>query len=359
MIRRCGSACSQALASNTAIGDQPALVPTLIKGLGRPTGTRVVHLIGVLARMSPDPRATVPPLITVLREPAESDRAVATGLPPTSNYMGPAQEAANALGRIAPGTPSAGDAIAALTETVHRDREAAGRGGRCPGKFGTAAAAAVPGLVAFLRESIAGKVATVDGPSAAKALGQLAPGTSSASAAVAALMAALKAESPVDPRGRPRGAPSFKPASPESIAAIRAVQEKDPAMSRRPQGSGRRRSEAIQGEEKTVAGVQGGSTRGQGHGRWRRRPVTIVAVSCVAGLGFLLAGCGGPRPHATSASPRDRGRDRSAPGRTRIRDRRSAAGFPGGVEARATGRGPSGSWMSSPARAWTSFMSRA
>ena len=94
-------------------------------------------------------------------------------------------------------------------------------------KFGKTAAGAVPGLVAFLQQSIASKVATFDGSSAAKALGQLAPGTPSASAAVAALMAALKAESPSTRQAALEALRSFKPASPDVVAAVRTIHEKD------------------------------------------------------------------------------------------------------------------------------------
>ncbi len=119
-------ACRAALARIPASGMTSAVIPALIEGLGSEDRDARLHLVGILARMSPDPRVAVPALIKVLREPADSDQTVLSPTSATSHYEGPAQEAAKALGGIAPGTSAAGEAIAALTETVPRARRSVG-----------------------------------------------------------------------------------------------------------------------------------------------------------------------------------------------------------------------------------------
>src|SRR5262249_45086350 len=139
-----------------------------------------VQLVTLLARMAPDPHAATSALIAVLREPMESDQAGVSGPGQPISYSGPAQGAARALGRIAPGTPAAGVAITALTEVVQAgpaQRRAAAA--EALGQFGPAAVQAVTALITMLKETAAAKVPTGDGASAARALGRIAKGTPS------------------------------------------------------------------------------------------------------------------------------------------------------------------------------------
>ncbi len=114
-------------------------------------------------------RSLVPALIKLLREPIDSDQVVTIGLSSLIDYAGPAQEAAAALGRLAPGTPAAGEVIAALTEVVGagppRRRAAAAE---ALSHFESAAGAAVPALAAYLREAASSQQPTRDAASAAE-----------------------------------------------------------------------------------------------------------------------------------------------------------------------------------------------
>jgi len=210
----------------------PAVTPLLIAGLGSRERDVRLHSVSLIGRMSPDPRVAVPALIAVLREPYESDQQRLAGQMLMIAYAGPAQEAAQVLGRIAPGTPAAGQAISALTEVVRtgppRRRAAAAK---ALAQFGPAAALAVTGLIAFLDEAEAGKQMSEDAASAARALGRIAPGTSSAPKAVAALSAVLKSNSAPTREAAIGAIRSFGPAAASARAVIptlRELNEKDP-----------------------------------------------------------------------------------------------------------------------------------
>jgi hypothetical protein len=127
------------------------------------------------------------------------------------SYEGPAQEAAQVLGRIAPGTPAAGQAISALTEVVQsgppRRRAAAAK---ALAQFGRSASGAVTGVVALLQEAATGEQVTEDGPSAARALGRIAPGTSESKKAVDALAAAMQSRLAPNREAAVKAIASFK-----------------------------------------------------------------------------------------------------------------------------------------------------
>ncbi|MGO9470146.1 MAG: HEAT repeat domain-containing protein [Isosphaeraceae bacterium] len=210
----------------------PAVIPLLIAGLGSRERDVRLHSVTLIGRMSPDPRLAVPALIAVLREPYESDQQRVAGQMMTILYAGPAQEAAAALGRIAPGTPAAGQAIRALTEVVRsgpsRRRAAAAK---ALAQFGPAAAEAVTALIAFLQEAEASQQMTEDRASAARALGRIAPGTSTAEKAVAALSAVLKSHSAPARQAAVEAIRSFGPAAagtPPVIPTLRELNENDP-----------------------------------------------------------------------------------------------------------------------------------
>jgi HEAT repeat protein len=183
-----------------------------------------------MAQISPDVRIAVPALLAVLKkEPIDSDQTTTEGSPPVITVTGPAPEAAKALGRLAPGTPAAGEAIAALTEVVQSgppQRRASAIDAL--GHFGREAAVAVPALVAVLGEAETDNEPTRDKESAAEALGRIAPGTSSADQALAALTAALKSGSASARRAAILALPSFGHASAGSIPQLRTLKESDP-----------------------------------------------------------------------------------------------------------------------------------
>ncbi len=225
------AACTNGLGRIRPSALTAAVIPLLIAGLGNRERDVRLHSVSLIGRMSPDPRLAVPALIAVLREPYESDQQSVAGRMMTISYVGPAQQAAGALGRIAPGTPAAGQAISALTEVVRsgppRRRAAAAK---ALAQFGPAAAEAVTGLIAFLEEADASNQMTEDRQSAARALGRIAPGTSTADKAVAALSAVLKSHSTPAREAAIEAIRSFGPAAantPSVIPTLRELNEKD------------------------------------------------------------------------------------------------------------------------------------
>jgi HEAT repeat protein len=222
-------ACAQALGQLRKSALTPTVVPALIAALrSRDRDTRL-HVISLLSKMASDVQAVTPALIAVLEEPIDSDRAGVAGMSLATTYSGPAHEAAEALGRLAPGTPSAGAAIAALTKVVQAGpAQRRGSAADALGEFGAAAAAAVPPLIGMLKDPAASSALSRDGASAARALGRIAPGTPSSLAAVAALSAALKSESIATREGALDALPHFGRAAAPAIPLIRSVQENDP-----------------------------------------------------------------------------------------------------------------------------------
>jgi HEAT repeat protein len=222
-------ACSRALARIRPAALTSAVAPALIEGLGNHDPDVRLRMVSLLSRISPDAHTAVPALIAVLNEPIDSDQASMEGVNAVTTFTGPAHEAAKALGRLAPGTPAAGQAIAALTKIVQAgppQRRASAAGAL--GQFGKDAAVAVPALVSILGETEAGKEPTDEKASAAEALGRISPGTSSADQAVTALIATLKSQSTATRRAALEALPSFGPAAAGAIPQIRAVNESDP-----------------------------------------------------------------------------------------------------------------------------------
>jgi HEAT repeat protein len=221
-------ACSQAMGRISPSALSKSVVPALISGLASPDRSVRLRLVPLLARLAPDASLSVPALIAVLHEPIGSDKSDLGGNA-TVIYVGPAQEAAKALGRIAPGTPAAGEAIKALTETVRsgppQRRASAADALR---EFGEAAGEAVPALIAFLNEAAASKVLSADGPSAARALGRIAQSSPSADAVVTALTEALKSDSATTREAALRALSTFGPSASSAIPAIRALADSAP-----------------------------------------------------------------------------------------------------------------------------------
>jgi HEAT repeat protein len=241
--------CRQALGIIRPSALSSTVMPVLVAGLKSPDRDVRLHLVTLLAGLKSDPRTAVPALIDVLREPIESDQAVMGDRTVSLTYEGPAQEAAKALGRIAPGTPVADDAIEALATVVRsgpQQRRAAAAGALA--QFGPAAVRMVPDLVKFLQDADSSGEASRDADSAATALGRIAPGTPSGGLAVNALTAALRSGSPSTRASALRALQGFGPAAGSAVDAIRAVERDDPTPSIRKSAAST--LEAIQGKSK-------------------------------------------------------------------------------------------------------------
>jgi HEAT repeat protein len=222
-------ACAQALGRIRPSALTPGVAAALLDGLKSRDREVRLRIVRLLTRISPDVATAVPALIAVLNEPIDSDQADMEGTTGNTTYSGPAHAAAAALGRLAPGTRAAGQAVAALAEVARsgapqRQSSAAA----ALANFGKDAAPAVPALIAMLEAAEAGKEPTRDKASAAEALGRIAPSTSSADQAVAALTAALKSSSASTRAAVIRALPSFAPLSSQAIAQLRTLQESDP-----------------------------------------------------------------------------------------------------------------------------------
>ncbi len=100
---------------------------------------------------------------------------------------------ADALGKIDPAAPEAGEAIAFLVEALHsEDFGPRVFAERALGPFGAVAAPAIPRLVALSREPILRTHEEI--ASVAEALGQVAPGTPEEGQALAALLEVIEVE---------------------------------------------------------------------------------------------------------------------------------------------------------------------
>jgi HEAT repeat protein len=208
----------------------PAVAPAVIAAVRNPDRSARVVLVTLLGRLKPDPGAAVPALIPVLGEPIDSDvKAVERSTVVYDTYNGPAHEAARALGAIAPGTPQAGAAMAALVEVVRSGpAQRKGSAAEALGAFGPAAVSAVPPLVSMLKETATAKAPTRAGGSAAGALGKIAPGTPAAAEALAALTAALRAPWVPTREAALAALPAFGPKAAAALPAIRELKDKDP-----------------------------------------------------------------------------------------------------------------------------------
>ena len=96
-------ACAGALRKIQPPAVTPAVAPAVIAALQTPDRIARENLVTLLGRLKPDPRAAVPALIAVLREPIDSDvKVVEISTLVYDAYSGPAHAAARELARIAP-----------------------------------------------------------------------------------------------------------------------------------------------------------------------------------------------------------------------------------------------------------------
>jgi HEAT repeat protein len=190
--------CSRALERIQPPAITTAAVPALIAAIDRPDVQVRAVACSILTHLGAQARAAIPALIGIARKQAP-DPPDAEPWPGSSDFHpwpgSSSDHAIVALGRIAPQTDLAGETVAALTEIA--------RGGELAmqttvvgalGEFGPAAAPAIPELIRMLR-SVEPSGPDYVNASAATALGRIAPGTPSSTAAVTALTEALHAES--------------------------------------------------------------------------------------------------------------------------------------------------------------------
>lgn len=182
--------CLRTLTSHAAStpGITAAVVPILIAGLKSPDpGARSSSAL-VLATLGPDARPAIPQLLLVLNEPMAAD--VISVISPRGTFD-PGCAAAQALGKITPGTPDEKPVIAGLTEAI-RSAPIQRRGWAAVAlsRFGPTAVEAIPVLIQLLKEALPDD-RFERASSAALALGKIAPGSPLASEAVEALRLAL------------------------------------------------------------------------------------------------------------------------------------------------------------------------
>jgi hypothetical protein len=161
------------------------VVAALAEAVGSGDHTRLQSALKALADFGPAAEPAIPALVQTLRETlTRKDRF----------YPHEGELIAGALAKIAPRTRSAGEVIATLAEVVQSE-QASRRAGVADalGEFGPAAEPAIPALVQTLRDDLARKddEPYFYGISAVRALGRIAPGTSSADGAISALIEAL------------------------------------------------------------------------------------------------------------------------------------------------------------------------
>jgi HEAT repeat protein len=116
-------ACWEAFARSRPPAFSAEAIPRLVAVLGSRTRGAQYYAARALSPHASDPRAAVaiPALLALLREPIDLDRVRLPAI--DRNYVNrdPAREAAFVLGKVAPGTESASEVIAALTGVVRAD----------------------------------------------------------------------------------------------------------------------------------------------------------------------------------------------------------------------------------------------
>lgn len=173
--------CAHALGRLGPPAITPALLPeyvAAIEGPGLPSELRE-NLIEGLCRFGPPARVAVPAIIRALR----SARARIDGPDPDMRAVMLRDSAARALGRLAPGTAFASEAIAALADSVDDQGVPIAQ---ALGEFGPAAGAAAPALLRVLRRARDRK-SPLAVASFAEALNRVAPGAPEADEALTVL----------------------------------------------------------------------------------------------------------------------------------------------------------------------------
>jgi HEAT repeat protein len=170
-----------------------ALAP-LIAALGSQQDGVRVRVAFLIQTLGHDAVPAVPDLVNLIARPIDTTKVGPGQMHPA--VWDSAWAAVLALGKIAPGTPVAGEVIEALTAVVrfgHPYRRVAAT--HALSEFGPAAGAAIPALIEVIEHNMTTKAYFADGADAATALGKIAPGTPLANEAIAAIVKALQAKS--------------------------------------------------------------------------------------------------------------------------------------------------------------------
>ncbi len=240
-------ACARALGRIRPSALSSDAIPAVITGLGSRDRKVRLALVPLLARLAPEAPASVPALIGVLKEPIDSDSTI-MGRDQAPEYVGPAHEAARALGKIAPRTARAPQAISALAEVVRSGpAQRRATASRALGQFGPAALDAVPALIDMLKESESRKEPNHDGAAAAEALALIAARSPATPEAVAALTTALNSRSNSTREGAAEALGAFGPAAAGALKSIKVLKDDDPAQNVR------------KAAESALEAIQGGS----------------------------------------------------------------------------------------------------
>jgi HEAT repeat protein len=214
-------------------------VPPFIIALGS-DDREIRHLAASrLAAFNQDASEAVPVLIKMLREPTTLDRPSRRNDLDNAWFGEPSLAAADALGKIAPGTDRACQAVAALTEVV-RSGSPVMRGVAADALrlIGAEAETALPTLITALRETIAGEklepelVLDADrmhsqlaGYRIAQALTQIANNMTSPEEIVTVLTESISSKSGATRRGAVEGLRELGPKARSAILRLRAFRK--------------------------------------------------------------------------------------------------------------------------------------
>jgi HEAT repeat protein len=223
-------ACAHALGQIQGSALTAAAVPDLVAALRSPDANARFQLVSLLARLDQAARrAAIPAFIAALKEPVDTDRPAPGG--PMRSFTGPVFVAAAALGKSAPGTPSAKEVITTLTLLVQSGQSPrAAAAARALGQFGKEADTAIPAVAKALNATLPSKEQNRDGAALAETLSKIGIETASASEAASALVEALGAQSDLTREAAIKalsdlGAKHAAVATPQ----IRALEKNDPS----------------------------------------------------------------------------------------------------------------------------------
>ncbi|MDG3002685.1 HEAT repeat domain-containing protein [Paludisphaera mucosa] len=223
---RVRNACQSGL--HAIIGDKKprsaAIVPELTAALGGREPLVRAHAATVLGEIGAEAAASIPALLELLKEGGEPGSMTMTDQ--FWMHWNPAGRAASALGRIAPSTPRAGEAAAALIAVLRDDPLDYKRARAAEGlaEFGPSfTEPALPILLAALNESIPNPGPDSPAPFYCIALGRIALGGPRAGDAVAALSAALDSQDSETRLEAARALAGFGPASGPALPRLREL----------------------------------------------------------------------------------------------------------------------------------------
>lgn len=204
-----------------------ALVPALLEAVASPDPAVCSNAAAVLGEIGAAAVAGVPALIGLLADPANPKWL--TWIHVSPEWRDPAARAALALGEIAPATPRADEAVAALLAVLRSGTSEWRRTKAAEGlaRFGAAREESIrPVLVEVLNERM--KKSGSLGPSVCLALGRVAPGTPGADEAVGALVAALDAHWPTTRSEAVSALARFGSKARSALPRLRALGKSDP-----------------------------------------------------------------------------------------------------------------------------------